>query len=335
MKKRTKKKYLEIGSREEYDYHLPVMKNEAIDWLITDGNGIYIDGTLGGGGHTAEILGRLGAGGKLLAFDLDKEAVEYCKEKFKDEILRGESSRLELYNQPYSKACSIRTIEGKLKGFLLDLGVSSRQLDDKTKGFTYRENARLDLRFSQDYEPAEALLAVAKEEEIADILRKYGEEPFAKSIARRIVELRRAVPINTTAQLREIVEYCVPRKYLNRSLSRVFQALRIYINDELTQLSETLNCIPFKLAIGGRIVVISYHSLEDRIAKESFRKYSKTLSRKNGDDKLKVKEQDLDTQSKEMPILKVLTKKTITPTHQEITTNPRARSAKMRVAERI
>lgn len=326
MRKRKKsiRSYLKIRSQEDYDYHLPVLKEEAVEWLVTDSNGIYIDGTVGGGGHAAEILRRLASGGKLLAFDLDKEAIDYCKEKFKDELQSGEQNRLVLINDSYSKACSIENIEGKLKGLLLDLGVSSRQLDNKEKGFTHRENTALDLRFSQEYQPAEALLAVAKEEEIADILRKYGEEPFARAIARRIVQIRRAVPIKTTAQLKEIIEYCVPKKILNRSLSRVFQALRIAVNNELNILSDILDCIPFKLASGGRIVVISYHSLEDRIVKQAFRKYS-----------INVKEQDNLVLSNDMPILKILTKKPIVPTDDEIANNPRARSAKMRVAEKL
>lgn len=323
-RKKSSRSYLKIRSQEDYDYHLPVLKEEAVEWLVTDSNGIYIDGTVGGGGHAAEILRRLASGGKLLAFDLDKEAIDYCKEKFKEELQSGEKNRLVLINDSYSKACSIENIEGKLKGLLLDLGVSSRQLDNKEKGFTHRENTALDLRFSQEYQPAEALLAVAKEEEIADILRKYGEEPFARAIARRIVQIRRAVPIKTTAQLKEIIEYCVPKKILNRSLSRVFQALRIAVNNELNVLSDILDCIPFKLASGGRIVVISYHSLEDRIVKQAFRKYS-----------INVKEQDNLVLSNDMPILKILTKKPIVPTDEEIANNPRARSAKMRVAEKL
>ncbi len=323
-RKNSSKSYLKKSSREDYDYHLPVLRKEAVDWLITDSNGIYIDGTVGGGGHAAEILRRLASGGKLLAFDLDKEAIDYCNVKFSDELQSGEQSRLVLFNESYSKACSIENIEGKLKGLLLDLGVSSRQLDIREKGFTHRENAALDLRFSPSYQPAEALLAVAKEEEIAEVLRKYGEEPFARAIARRIVLIRRVVPIKTTAQLKEIVEYCVPKKFLNRSLARVFQALRIAVNDELNTLNETLNCIPFKLASGGRIVVISYHSLEDRIVKQAFRKYS-----------INVKERDRERLSNDMPILKIFTKKPIVPSDEEIRNNPRARSAKMRVAERI
>lgn len=323
-RKKSSRSYLKIRSQEDYDYHLPVLKEEAVEWLVTDSNGIYIDGTVGGGGHAAEILRRLASGGKLLAFDLDKEAIDYCKEKFKEELQSGEKNRLVLINDSYSKACSIENIEGKLKGLLLDLGVSSRQLDNKEKGFTHRENTALDLRFSQEFQPAEALLAVAKEEEIADILRKYGEEPFARAIARRIVQIRRAVPIKTTAQLKEIIEYCVPKKILNRSLSRVFQALRIAVNNELNVLSDILDCIPFKLASGGRIVVISYHSLEDRIVKQAFRKYS-----------INVKEQDNLVLSNDMPILKILTKKPIVPTDEEIANNPRARSAKMRVAEKL
>lgn len=297
------------------------MLRESIDYLVKDKEGIYIDGTLGGGGHAAEIIRRLDSGGKLIAFDKDEEAINHCREKFVEELARGKDSRITFFNLSYDLACSTERIGGKAKGFLLDLGVSSRQLDSDEKGFSYRVNTKLDLRFGSQGKTAETLIDEASEGELERILKVYGEEPFAKTIARRIIQRRRAIPLKTTFDLKQVIEECVPPKLRLRSLSRVFQAIRIDINDELGVLERALNdIIPF-MDIGGRIVVISYHSLEDRIVKNTFRRYSK-----------KVYQSDSEAIQ---PQLKILTPKPLTPPDEEIALNPRARSAKLRVAERI
>jgi 16S rRNA (cytosine1402-N4)-methyltransferase len=308
-----------------YDYHNAVFMQQAVDYLITDINGIYIDGTLGGGSHSAEILQRLSDKGKLYAFDKDIEAIEYCKVKFAEElVLGGEQTRIVLRNESYTGACSIKEIGGKTKGLLLDLGVSSRQIDSNTRGFSYRLNTSLDMRFGSSGQTAEALVHAATESELAKIFRLYGEEPFAQAIARRIVQVRRAHFLKTTSDLREIVESIVPQHLLIKSLSRIFQALRIAVNDELGELEKTLTGIIDVLQSGGRIVIIAYHSLEDRIVKNIFKENSSI-----------IKEQITNNQiANFMPKLKIITKKPIIPSDEEMQLNPRSRSAKMRVAEK-
>jgi 16S rRNA (cytosine1402-N4)-methyltransferase len=300
---------------------------KSVDYLITEPSGIYVDGTLGGGGHAANIIGRLSSGGKLYAFDKDEEAIAHCLSRFKEEIDKGDSSKIELVNQSFEKACSIKSLKGKANGLLLDLGVSSRQLDSREKGFSYRVNTSLDMRFGADGKTAEAILNSFSEQEIEKLLRDYGEEPFAKKIARRISEIRRVAPLRDTAQLRQIVEESVAPKIRLKSLSRVFQAIRIAVNGELDVLRRTIEGFIPMLAPGGRIVVISYHSLEDRIVKSLFREHTykkiKELSREDPERAAKIQE------------LKLVTKKPILPDYNEIEINVRARSAKLRIAEKV
>lgn len=324
MKKAKRNKKIDYSQQADYDYHLPVFRELACSYLVTDADGLYVDGTLGGGGHAAEVLKKLSFRGKVLGFDKDEEAIEHCRLKFAQE-LQNEGSRLILINESFSKACSIAKQWGEVKGILLDLGVSSRQLDDSRKGFSYRENAPIDLRFGSEGRSAEELINEDNEEELEHILRQFGEEPFSKVIARRIVQIRRVSPIKYTLQLRAIVEDCVPQHLLLGALSRVFQAFRIAINEELKVLGEILECCPTFIAKNGRIVVISYHSLEDRIVKNIFR------------DKSKIQRTNIYTINNEIaisvPELKILTPKPLIPDENEIRLNPRARSAKMRVAE--
>jgi len=297
-------------------YHTPVLLKETIDLLFTKADGIYIDGTIGGGGHSEALLAKLSSGGKIFGFDKDPEAIEHCKEKFKSELEKGENSRIELFNECFSKACSITRHRGEWTGFLLDLGVSSRQLDESRRGFSYRAAGPLDLRFSPHGRTAEDLVNAVDEEELAALLRKFGEEPFAKKIARRIVQQRKIAPIRTTVDLARIVESVVPRRSLTSSLSRVFQALRIAINDELNVLHNALHSALQCLGNRSRIVVISYHSLEDRIVKNFFRQFSKS-----------------EEKSSSMPKIKILTKKPLVPSEDEVKNNPRSRSAKLRAGE--
>lgn len=303
-------------------FHKPVLLDKVIDLLVTKNDGIYVDGTIGGGGHSSRILEKLGEKGKLFGFDKDIEAIKFCQERFKAELEKGDNSRLELFNTCFSNACSITRKWGKWTGFLLDLGVSSWQLDSSQRGFSYRKIGPLDLRFARTGKSAKELVNESTEDELEALLRLYGEEPFAQKIAKEIVTKRRISPITTTTDLRQIVESSVPKHLLNKTLSRVFQALRIVVNNELEIISNALYSALDCLAINGRIVVISYHSLEDRIIKNFFRKNS-------------VKQQ---MNSKIMPkarLLKVLTKKPLIPSKEECEKNPRARSAKLRAAERI
>ncbi len=304
---------------------MPVLLNESIDFLNIKPNGIYVDGTLGGGGHSSAILEKLVSGGKLYSFDKDEEAIEHTKARFRDELALGDTSKITIINESYEGACSISGIREKLQGFLLDLGVSSRQLDESRRGFSYRENGILDMRFQSHGTSAEYLLNSADEEELEDILRNFGEEPFARAIARRICDIRRASPLVYTSQLKDIVIGSVPFNQQLKSLSRVFQAIRIAINEELTVLQNTLTKIVPLMAPGGRIVIISYHSLEDRIVKNVFKENS---------NKEKINKYKIDENRAYFP-LKILTNKPFEPSKEEILRNPRARSAKMRVAEKI
>ena len=325
-------------------YHVPVMLKECCDALITDPNGTYIDGTLGGGGHTAEILRRLDTGGMVFSFDADAAAIEEAQRRFQDE-LRKSSPQLMLRHENFTFACSIKR-DGKpraqdnITGILLDLGVSSRQLDTGGIGLSYRVNSHLDMRFgSRDGLPASELIATTGQGELEQILRDFGEEPFARAIARRIVDVRRVAPVVTTFDLRAIVEECVPPHLRQQSLSRVFQAFRIAVNNELGVLEETLRGIVPRLAKGGRIVVIAYHSLEDRIVKNVFHELSRRSMPINPDDfdtPEAAREAMIKSTTVEIePQLKILTKKPLTPSDEEINFNYRARSAKVRFAEKV
>ncbi|MDQ1266980.1 MAG: rRNA (cytosine1402-N4)-methyltransferase [Bacteroidota bacterium] len=309
------------------DYHEPALLREAVDLLVNGTDETYIDGTIGGGGHSAEILARLGSAGKLFGFDRDIAALERCAERFGEELSKGSDSRLKLYNQPYFSACSIENIGGvKAKGLLLDLGISSRQIDSDNRGFSYRSNSPLDMRFGEQALTAEVLLNESKEEKLVQILRLFGEVPQAEKIARRIVERRRARPLHTSFDLRSAVEEATPAGRSLRVLSQVFQAFRIAVNEELDTLKDTITGIIPNLDTGGRIVIISYHSLEDRIVKNLFRQFSQK----------DFKEQQIDFDiAITMPALRILTKKPLIPTDEERRRNPRSRSAKLRAAERV
>jgi 16S rRNA (cytosine1402-N4)-methyltransferase len=301
----------------EHSYHTPVMLQEVLDLVLTDPDGLYLDGTIGGGGHAAAILKRL-QGGKLIGFDGDPDAIAACRGAFREELARGAQSRLELVHGSYLLACSkeeIRArIAGLVSGIVLDLGVSSHQLDEPSRGFSYRYDAPLDLRFggpSSAAPSAAELLAELDERTIADLLYRYGQERASRRIARAIVRARQTMPIRTTGQLRTIVEQCVPPRIRYDVLSRVFQALRIAVNGELEQLEAFLDCVPELLRPGGRVVIIAYHSLEDRIVKLAFRQHAAAGR------------------------LRVLTRKPLRPTAEELAHNVRARSAKLRAAEKV
>lgn len=293
-------------------YHIPVLLRESVDFLITDANGIYIDGTLGGGGHTAEILRRLLSVGRLISFDADAIAIAHCRERFADELAK-ENPRLTLRNENFVRSGDLVELREVTSGLLLDLGTSSRQLDSASRGISHRVNARLDMRFGDAGISAEELLNNAKEDVLVRIFREYGEEPFAVGITRRIIERRRVFQLRTTNDLRIIIQEIVPPHLVPRALARIFQALRIAVNDELGILETTLRNIVPQLKSGGRIVVISYHSLEDRIVKNVFREFS------SADNSY---------------LLNILTPKPLVPSAAETASNPRSRSAKLRVAEK-
>ena len=303
--------------------HKPVLLKESIDYLITKKDGVYFEGTLGFGGHTEEIFNSLSKKGNVVSTDVDLNAFNYCKEKFKGE------DRIKLYNFNFSLIDVIAKIESLefFDGILADLGVSSFQLDNAAAGFSYSVNSELDLRLDKNLRKTAAdFINQETEEKIANVIFEFGEEKNSRKIARQVSEARRIKRIETTDELKKIIASVTNPKYLTKTLSRVFQALRIYVNDELGALTAFLNNSLPVLRKGGRLVVISYHSLEDRIVKDFF-KYESLSCVCPPDSPIctcgKVKR------------LNVITKKPIVPSELEIRNNKRARSAKLRVAERI
>ena len=305
--------------------HIPVLLNECLDGLNIDPAGIYLDGTAGGAGHSRQIALRLDGtkGGRLVSLDQDPDAVQTARAR-----LAGLPATVVQINFRYAG----QALEGlgieKINGALLDLGVSSHQLDDAARGFSYRADAPLDMRMSQQGETAD-LVNTASREELARILRDYGEEPYAWQIAGHIVEARETAPIETTLQLADIVASAMPpaerRKNKNPS-RRTFQALRIAVNHELDALEEGLDTIFDHLAPGGRLCVITFHSLEDRLVKNKFRRWSTAC-----------------TCPPEFPVCvcggkakaKLITRKPIEADQQELEENRRSRSAHLRVLEKL
>lgn len=308
---------------DEYNHH-PALLEEVLVALKIEENGTYIDGTFGRGGHARKILGRLGQNGRLIAIDKDPEAVKVAREQFKQDprfaIERGSFAMLE-------QLAEHRQLLGKVNGLLLDLGVSSPQLDDPQRGFSFLRTGPLDMRMDPDSGiSAEEWLAIVKEDELSKVLKQLGEERFHRRIARAIISAREISPIQSTKQLAEIVAKAVPRHEKHKHpATRTFQAIRIFINRELEDVSCCLQQALNVLAVGGRMVVISFHSLEDRIVKRFIRDQSRGKSFPIG---LPVRAEELHCKLK--PIGKA-----IRPGKEEIARNPRVRSAVMRVAERL
>lgn len=304
-------------------HHNPVLLKESIDLLVTNPSGKYFEGTLGFGGHTNDILKRLDDRGIIVATDVDEQAFRYSKDKFIND------NRVKLYNFNFSMVDIIAKIESvkSFDGIFADLGVSSFQLDNPESGFSYSSDAPLDLRMDKSIKKnAMDIINSETEQGLERIIREYGEEKKSKKIARNIIGKRKLKMISTTFQLKEIISEVVYPREAVKSFSRVFQALRIFINDELSRLKEFLQNSVEVLSPGGRLIVISYHSLEDRIVKEFF-KYEnlKCVCPKDAPICICGKVQRL----------KILTKKPIMPSEDEVSINRRSRSAKMRAAERI
>jgi 16S rRNA (cytosine1402-N4)-methyltransferase len=304
-------------------HHTPVLLDKSLEFLVTNINGIYFDGTLGFGGHSSGILNHLSADGLLIGTDVDQDAFSFSKKKF------SEDKRLKLYNMNFSQIDIIAKIESIrfFNGILADLGVSSFQLNTAESGFSYRSNAQLDLRMdkSKVINAADVVNSYS-EEDLANIIFQYGEEKNSRKIAKVICEERREKKIQTTLDLSNIITQITPQRFHTKTLSRVFQALRIYVNDELNTLKLFLKKSIELLKPQGRIVILSYHSLEDRIVKETF-KYE-TL------DCICPPGSPICNCNK-VPKLKIITKKPVTPDNKEIEDNFRSRSAKLRAAERI
>lgn len=306
--------------------HVSVLLNESIDALAIKPDGIYIDCTFGRGGHSGEILKQLGPEGRLYAIDRDPTAIAEAK-KFAD------NPCFNIDHSPFSEIAAIAQshgITGKVDGILMDLGVSSPQLDEADRGFSFMKSGPLDMRmdFSKGITAAD-WLAKAEEDDIVFALKTYGEEKFARRIARKIIETRVESPITTTDQLADLVRATVPKSKVEKKhpATRTFQGIRIYINSELVEIEKALDASLDVLTTGGRLSVISFHSLEDRIVKQFVRKQSQGKQVPRG---LPVTEEELNKGIKLKPVGKA-----IKPSEQEITKNSRARSSVLRVAERL
>jgi len=305
-------------------YHIPVLADEVCRALIVNPEGVYLDGTLGGGGHAEQILGRLASKALFIGVDRDLQAIEYARKR-----LAG-FPNVRFYHGTFAQMdlALIRFGVEKADGILLDLGISSHQVDESERGFTFRSGVRLDMRMNttEQIQTAADILNRYDYRDLLRIFREYGEERRAVCIARRIVKQREEQPFSVSDDLVRIIDSCVGRKHVKKSYSRIFQALRIEVNGELEQLKAGLEKTPELLKPGGRLVVISYHSLEDRIVKNFLRKQENPCE---CPPELPV------CQCGKVPTMKRVRPYLIVPGEKEIRENPRARSAKMRVGEKL
>jgi 16S rRNA (cytosine1402-N4)-methyltransferase len=285
--------------------HIPVLLEQIVQWLSPQPGQLLVDGTLGGGGHTRRLAELVGSTGRIIALDRDAAAISGAQRALGH--LPVEAIQADFRDLPdVLERMAIEHVDG----VILDLGLSSDQLDDRARGFSYESDGPLDLRFDTSTgEPAWRLLERLRERDLADLIYEFGEERFSRRLARQIVARRKTDPVRTAAQLSDLARRCVPRSRGHRihPATRTFQALRIAVNDELGALDAALQQIPDCLSPGGRLAIISFHSLEDRRVKTTFRD---------------------DTR------LERHTRKPVRPTEEEIASNPRSRSARLRVARR-
>ena len=306
--------------------HKSVLLDETIESLNIKPNGIYVDGTLGGGGHSYEIAKRLTDGGRLIGIDQDEDAIRAAKER-----LSEFADRVTIVRDNYCNMPKVLDELGiiKVDGILLDIGVSSYQLDEAERGFTYKQDAPLDMRMDQRQEmTAKDIVNGYSEEDLYRIIRDYGEDKFAKNIAKHIVQARQIKPVETTFELDEIIKAAIPMKFRatgGHPAKKTFQAIRIELNRELEVLDESIDAMTDLLNDNGRLCIITFHSLEDRIVKTRFRKNENPC-----------------TCPPDFPVCvcgkkpkgKVITRKPIVPDEEELEENKRAKSSKLRVFER-
>ncbi|MEQ8523652.1 MAG: 16S rRNA (cytosine(1402)-N(4))-methyltransferase RsmH [Gracilimonas sp.] len=300
-----------------YHQHIPVLLNESVEGLITDKDGLYIDGTLGGGGHSKEILKHLGENGRLYGIDQDDEALEAASSNI------GDDSRFSPIkgNFGYLSTLLPPQIHGQVAGILLDLGVSTHQIKEAERGFSFQEDGPLDMRMGNlSGVSAYQVVNEYEYEKLRDVIFHYGEEKQSRQIAKAIIENR---PVETTGELQKVVSSVVNKRFEVKSLARVFQGIRIEVNRELDMLKRVMEESLEVLKPGGRIVAISYHSLEDRIVKRFF---------KAGNFEGKVEK---DFYGNPISPIKPVNKQVITPNKEEVSVNPASRSAKLRIAEKI
>lgn len=303
--------------------HLPVLLNETIDGLSVKPDGIYVDGTAGGGGHSSEILKGL-RNGRLYSIDRDPDAIKTVTERFKDEPCS------QIVNGRFGDMKTLLNSLGVygVDGVLLDIGVSSHQLDTAERGFSFHEDAPLDMRMSQSGETAADLVNSLPYAELARIISTYGEEKFASSIARNIIKAREGKPLETTLELSEIIKASVPQRVRREGhpARQTFQALRIAVNDEFGELERGLDGAFDLLKAGGRLAVITFHSIEDRITKQKMASWAQGC-----------------TCPKDFPVcvcgnkpkVKIITRKPVVASAEELERNPRSRSAKLRICEKL
>ncbi|MCK5125780.1 MAG: 16S rRNA (cytosine(1402)-N(4))-methyltransferase RsmH [candidate division Zixibacteria bacterium] len=304
-------------------FHQPVMADEAVDLLKIRPDGIYIDATAGGGGYTYRIVSRLDSSGKVFAIDRDDEAVAITLKR-----LESFGSRVQVIQGAFGDLKALALAHGMtdISGVIFDLGVSSWQFDSVERGFTYRGDGPLDFRMDRRTETTAAdIINSYSEKQLADALFHYGEEKNSRKVAYAIVQARRKSPIKTTGELARVIESVTNPRYVNKSLSRCFQAIRIIVNEELEQLETGLRASFDILRSGGRLVVVSYHSLEDRIVKLFMR----------GAVKGKMDADYEDPMGNYKSLARLINKKPLVPSSEEIKENPRARSAKLRVMEKL
>ena len=314
---------MSVGKEPKVEYHKPVLFDEVMENIISEGDAVYVDCTLGGGGHTEGMLERSSEKSKVIGIDQDKEAINFAKEK-----LKKYGNKIEIFQDNFRNLDTVIYLAGynKVDRILMDIGVSSNQLDNLERGFSYRYDAKLDMRMDRNLKiSAYEVVNDFSEKEIADIIYKYGEEPKSRKIAKNIVEYRKNKKIETTLELSEIIIKSIGKSMKKHPSKRTFQAIRIFVNKELEVLEEALDKAVNLLNNNGKLLVITFHSLEDRMVKEKFREYENPC-----------------TCPPEIPVCvcnkkslgKVITKKPIIAKESELNENNRAHSAKLRIFER-
>ena len=298
------------------EYHTPVLLDESVSALISSTSGTYADATFGGGGHTSEILRRLSPEGRVVSFDRDSDAIRNRPEDSRLTLIRSDFRWIHnhLINEGYRNG---------IDGILADLGVSSHQFDTADRGFSFRYDAPLDMRMNQEAEMTAAdILNTYEQEDIERIMRLYGEVENSRKIAQMICKARENAPVSTTSDLGKAIENALPKFAEHKFLAKVYQALRIEVNQEMKSLEKFLSGAAKSLKKGGRLVVITYHSLEDRMVKNFI---------KAGNIEGKVEK---DFYGNSSAPLKAVNRKPVLPSEEEISSNTRARSAKLRIAEK-
>ena len=296
--------------------HQPVMVDEVIAYLVTTPEGIYVDGTVGTGGHSLEICKRIAPKGRLICLDIDSASLQLARKRL---ALFGD--RVKIIKESYVELDKVLKGIGveRVNGIFLDLGMSSYQLESSGRGFSFMKDEPLDMRMDQERTgTASELVNTISMERLRGLLWDYAEERWAKLIARAVVEERRKAPISSSLRLARLVETTIPRRHHPRKrhpATKTFQAIRIAVNRELQNIAEFLEKAPLLLVNGGRLAVISYHSLEDRLVKQAFRRWQRE-------------------EGTRPPLMRALEKKGLKPSQAEMDRNPRSRSAIMRVAER-